>query len=124
MADDEKCLHESGADKHAKRQCTRPPTKDGYCTQHAAHPQRRNERALALVWEHRNQMAEQLLTELADIGLNAEETTGDRIRAAIGYLDRTGHGPNQAMSEEEAARIARATIDLLRDEGSEDDDPA
>lgn len=123
MTDDTKCRHESGADKHAKRQCTRTPTKDGYCTYHGAHPQRRNERALALVWEHRNEMAEQLLTELAEIGLNAE-STGDRIRAAIGYLDRTGHGPNQAMSEEEASRIARATIDLIRDEGSESDDPA
>lgn len=124
MDEKEQCLYIGGANKYAKRRCTHAAVEDGYCRRHASHPERRNERALALIWEHRNQMAEQILNELSQISLNPEESTGDRIRAAIGYLDRTGHGPNQAMSDEEAARVARATIDLMRDEGTEDDPPA
>lgn len=116
MDETPQCQHWGGANKYAKRQCTRPATKGDYCTMHARHPDRRNERALALIWEHRSERAGKLLEELADIGMDSQASTGDRIRASVAYLDRTGHGPTSNIPPDDAQRIAQATIDLLKEE--------
>ena len=81
-----------------RRYCKVKPGPSGYCHRHAKHPQRQVE----AVTESLNDYVQDAIKALGKIVKNdgGDIREADIIKAALGILDRTGHGPAQTLTIE------------------------
>jgi hypothetical protein len=89
------CRHLVGNGRK-KRPCKNKPVDDGdYCRVHVDHPDRRVEAAKVSLHEH----VENAIRALGGIVAEPDQRKdADVIKAALGILDRTGHGPSQTFT--------------------------
>lgn len=103
------CQHMVGANRK-KRPCKNPAVDGSYCRMHVNHPERRIEQARVSLHEY----VDDAIRALGRIVLDGQKEA-DIIKAALGILDRTGHGPAQTVtmqgSDERLDELIRARRD-------------
>lgn len=103
------CLHIVGS-KGKKRPCKNSASHGDYCATHAYHPERRIEQSQVSLHEY----VDDAIRALGRIVVDGQKEA-DIIKAALGILDRTGHGPAQTVtmqgSDERLDELIRARRD-------------
>jgi hypothetical protein len=96
-----------------KRPCKiTPDAGEEYCRMHIDHPERHVEAKKVTLHEHVNNAIKALgkIVEHDD-----EHKAADVIKAALGILDRTGHGPHQTISIEDTDAELNELLSRMRD---------
>lgn len=109
-AESAQCRHLVGNGRQ-KRPCKNKPVDGDYCRTHADHPERRIEAAKVSLHDY----VQDAVKALGDVVKDADAKDADVIKAALGILDRTGHGPAQTVtvhgSDERLDELIRARRD-------------
>jgi hypothetical protein len=103
---------------HKKRRlCKNKPADGGdYCRMHANHPERRVEASQAIMRVTLHDHVENAVRALGHIVEHAEMfKAADVVKAALGILDRTGHGPRQTISIQDADAELNDLLSRMRD---------